>query len=582
MQEDGDRDNQVPYLAWDTPSNSRLRHTKPCYRDHVPIDDLICRFAKMRINTPPIEKVPQELILQILDNLRWYRYTNWLRSTSAREDLLNVCQTSRQLRAAATTILYRNPQLTTAKSVGCFFFTLTRNPGLVRLVEELDGPRLSRYLKRLAYTYFNAEDASVNGILSSRRHHAGNLLPREYHTGHIDQCVSSQMLEGILRLLPRLKLLTIPQGQLLDGPYTGQIRFENLKVLRISVPRHPETSFERCPESYNRRLLSWLEPRFIGARFPVLDCLMICTPTRRWSAYFVAGNGNSASNGPLERYVHEVEAVTTSLRGFGPAEWDLMSLQQPIFDPSKFLTLRFNTPGPWDCKYAPTQSWDLDRFLVTTGQGLRTLSLDWEGRPGEGYFSPGSDWLTNLNTHEHLKTLTVSLQVIFKCHQQFHTEVAIMKDNPVSHLRLLFPESLTVLRINEFITGVLTGGDRPNGADLETTRICKHNVAVYRFIQILRKYWLTVHGDRQLWFKRWKLLDRHRFKNRNMPPSRTGLSWIMGHGDKDTVGKGYVLVTRKPLGEGQDSFDKIAVLLEEGQSDFVYMDVQTFLSFGWT
>lgn len=106
-----------------------------------------------------------------------------------------------------------------------------------------------------------------------------------------------------------------------------------------------------------------------------------------------------------------------------------MTLQQPIFHPSTFHTLHFNTPGPWDYTYAPTQDWHLGHFLAATptGQALQALSLDWQAEPGTGLIGPGTNCLPNLNTLTHLHALTVSLQALFGNHGQFLVEVGGLK-----------------------------------------------------------------------------------------------------------------------------------------------------------
>ncbi|KUI69996.1 hypothetical protein VM1G_05276 [Cytospora mali] len=526
-------------------------HLAP-HRHHVPIENLIRHFSKLRIDTPPIEKVPQEIILEILENL--------VHPLADRRDILNLCRTSRQLQAAATTILYRAPYLNTAKSVGCFLFTLTQNPDLVPLVRGLICSGIAACNPRLAYAFWNEDDTTYNAMSTSFvKFGEGPLLGLD--SSPIPDRISSQLLEAILRLLPQISDLSIPQTQLLEGPYTSQARLQHLTKLSISIVYHPEASFVSCPAPYSRRLLSWLDPHSIGARFPVLTRLSVLTPTGQWMADLVPGDSSSIINGSPERYVERL--VTRRTKLCGPAEWEFMSLGQPIFDPSKFHTLLADNPGrdsKRSCHYATSQSWDLNRFLATTGRGLRTLSLNWQG-PHRlfGYFGRNNTQLTNLNSLTNLACLTVSLQVLFGQTRNFNDCVDKLRKSPSSELDHLFPESLQILRVNEFIAGLFENSFRPRFMD-EPSRIGDHNAAVDGFLQVLRDHWLAARGDRELWFRRWPVLDRPMYKNRHH--GRDGLSDFVGHPDvtaRWAQDEGFVSVARRSLAEKDEEEERTAV-----------------------
>lgn len=318
----------------DTHSSLRLRQFKAPYQHHVPIDDLTRCFAKMRMDTPPIKNVPQEVLLHIVEYLHVLKQHEVIVRHS-RRDILNLCQTSRQLRAAATTVLYRSVRLSSARSVGRLLSTLSQNPGLARLVRELRGPPLSDPPSLLAYVFLDAEDTSHNGIISnhqtSRYPGLKLLLAGVLFVGPIRDGVGNQLLKGILRLLPQLRSLVIPQAQIFGGPYTGQVRLEHLTDLCVSVPHHPETSFERCPGSYSRRLLSWMEPRGLSARFPALKRLAIRTPTGQWTAEFDGVYGGLRGDGTPGKYVSTLNIYRTNCDG--PAEVSYPTIREQLSSP---------------------------------------------------------------------------------------------------------------------------------------------------------------------------------------------------------------------------------------------------------
>ncbi|KUI55634.1 hypothetical protein VP1G_03055 [Cytospora mali] len=513
-------------------------HLAP-YRRHVPIENLIRHFAKLRIDTPPIERLPQEIILEILENIVHPLAAQHVTAAMTdRRDILNLCRTSRQLQTAATTILYRVPYLKTAKSVGCFLFTLTQNPDLVPLVRELFCSGIAAHNPRLAYAFWNEGDTTYNAMLAmltSFDKFGEEQLP-DLHSYPIRDCISSQLLEAILRLLPQISVLSIPQTQLLDGPYISQIHLQHLTKLSISIVHHPESSFIACPAPYSRRLLSCGWP----------------SSSR--------GDSSSMINGSSERYVERL--VTRRTKLCGPAEWELMSLGQPMFDPSKFHTLLFDNPGR-DAKhfgdYATSQSWDVNRFLATTGRGLRTLSLNWQGPPKLfDYFGLDEEHLTNLNTLTNLTYLTVSLQVLFGRARNFNDRIDELRKSPSTELDRLFPESLQILRVNEFITGLFKDDLRPRYPIGRLSRIRDHNSAVHGFLQVLRDHWLAARGDRQLRFKRWAILDKCMYMDRHH--GRGGLSDLVGHPDlwiKRPIDQGFVSVARRSLAEKDEEEDVI-------------------------
>lgn len=124
-------------------------------------------------------------------------------------------------------------------------------------------------------------------------------------------------------------------------------------------------------------------------------------------------------------------------------------------------------------------------------------------------------------------------------------------------------------------------------------RVFEHNVTTYRLLRALRRYWLLAPGDdsrsggrrrkRGLWFRRWEALDgRGRLGRYTTGLSRSGLSWVMGWRDEDTVGRGYVPVTGDGDGLGvEDDYDKVVVLDTNGRRGFIFLDGWRVRGFEW-
>lgn len=465
---------------------------------------------------PPITRLPHELMVEIgaivADQSSTPSELQAL-TVTAQQDLLSLCQTSRQFNGAATGVLYSAVYLATGRSVGCFLFTLSQRPGLAQLVKGVFGPSLSGPSPELPYAFWDFVDTTSDAILS-RNKFWEDPLPSEYFT-QIPERIGAQMVLAILQRLPHLKALALPQSQLIGGPYTGHMSLPHLTKLTISLVDQPEATFERCPAAYSRRLVAWLDPCCIGARFPSLEVLEIITPTGRWAAELVPG---PAVDGCPQRYAESL--TTTRTDPCGPAELDLVSLEQAVFHPDYFRTLVFAGPGQacqGACWYAAGRGWHLGRLLETAGQNLRALSVEWEWEHDGWYFNQEMH-LAGLARLRHLTSLTVSLQALFGQSHEFKEAVDNMVMSPAEALAGLLPESLMVLRINEYTFGNDGGQEEED-----------HNFAVWYFLKIVRDNWLNAREGRELWFKRDPDLDRNQLAAVPVDPMRVCLRILLGH-----------------------------------------------------
>ncbi|KAK7736544.1 hypothetical protein SLS53_006975 [Cytospora paraplurivora] len=488
----------------------------------------------MSLDTPPSTRLPHELLVEIAAIVADQSSTTVEPrplTVTALQDLLNLCQTSRRLNGAATEVLYRAVYLPTGRSVGCFLFTLYQHPGLAQLVKGVFCPSLSGPSPKLSYAFWDFIDTTYNAVLSRNRFWE-EPLPSQYFTP-IPERIGGQLIMAIVQHLPHLKALTLSQSQLIGGPYTRDMRLQSLTKLTISVVDQPEVTFERCPAAYSRRLVAWLNPRCIGARFTSLEVLEIITPTGRWAAKLVPG---PVVDEHPRRFVESL--TTTRTDPYGPAEFDLVSLGQAIFHPDHFRTLIFASPGRKcenACWYASDRKWHLNRFLETTGRNLRALSLEWEWEHDGWYFNQEMH-LTKLMKLRHLASLTISLQALFGMSHEFNAAVDAMIMHPVEELAGLLPESLMILRINEYTFG--------NEGVQEAK---DHNRAVYYLVKFVRDYWLNVREGRELWFKRDAELDMHQLVT--VDPMRIHLRIILGHllRHADDIGGDFEQVPRSVL-----------------------------------
>lgn len=493
-------------------------------------------FGALHLYVSPIETLPQELLLQVFEHLVHpslvtagfpeqqaihrrdgtplrddepdiYDYVGAVK----REDLRNVCLVSRKFNMAATTLLYRCAQLAITKSPKSFMLTLSAHPDLQPLVKHVSVPTYrGRIGKRFNFAFSHDTD---NWTYSTEIWPPEN----EIHFAECREYFGGDLLRLMIPLVPNLRTLVIPQANLLDGPFTKDLVLRNLTTLRITLMIQNEQMFYIYGFSHAVRTTTWLTPDFIGQRFPALQRLEISTPNGRWEASLVSEEFDTAEGGSPLKYAESLK--TTTMLPMIPADWDIMSLKRPIFHQSKLHTLELDGPSVgchWAFEFGLGADWNLNRFCAEKGNGLRTLSLDWElhddddGDPGEPslqeiYF--GAEWrLITLDKLTNLAHLTVSLQVLFGYADMFWNWVEGMKTSPDTELAKLLPPSLRTLRIAEYIQGVSEEPwdslDEEEEEEEDHDAIRYHSRRVYRFLQALRAWWLLCEEGRQLWFRR--------------------------------------------------------------------------------
>lgn len=512
---------------------------EPEYRDRETPKEAV--LGELPCSNPPIGTLPQELLLEVFEHLvhhslvtagfpeqrATYRKDDFdlkddlpnqhgLVTAVDRKDLRNLCLVSRKFKMAATTLLYRCAHFAMMISPWRFLITLGAYPDLQPLVKHISVPTFGwRSTKRFSFAFFNGAY-----MLDSLRWRA-RVHPGENFVAEFGEYLTVNRLMLTLSLVSNLRTLVIPQDILIDGPLTKDLVLPNLNKLRINLMAQNEVIFQLCDLSNSDGTLTWLRPHFIGFRFPALQRLEISTPNGRWEADLVSEEIDLVEGGSPRKYVESLKTTTTFPTV--PAEWDLMSLEQPIFHPSKLRTLEFDGPGK-DCsrvfRIAKFRKWDLNCFFAEKGGGLRTLSLDWEVHDytvldeqtnldlPQFYFGPEGrlhtlDKLTNL-TH-----LTVSLQAFFGVAKTFWDWVDDMEARPENELDRLLPPSLRTLRIAEYIPGVYEEeSDVWKYEDEEFQNIRYHGRCVSRFLQALRTWWLPRDEGRELWFRRYTDLDQ--------------------------------------------------------------------------
>lgn len=505
-------------------------------------EDILDSLGELCLNTPPIESLPQELLLQAFGHLvhpslvtagfpdKWVKHysdhTNreedlngdGFGSAVDRKDLRNICLVSRTFKTVATTLLYRCAHLATAKSPERLLSTLAAYPDLQPLVKHISIPTYQgRFTARFDYAFSRGLMELNDGCHSRHR-----MISAE-----CEEVVEGSVIKRMMPLLPNLRTLVIPQLSFVDGPIINDLVLPKLTTLRIALMLPPEIIFETFGVRASLRTVVGLRPEVLGHEFPALQRLEICTVTGTWEAHFVSGDGEVDKCGCPLKYVDSLK--TTATTKVGVAEWHLLTLERPIFNSTKLHTLIFDGPGNefWrPCSVALKIDWDLNRFLSEAGSGLRTLSLDWEVHHMEEHDTQLSffgAWrhLVKLPQLANLTHLTVSLQALFGNTHLFCKKVIDINSSPDAELARIFPQSLLILRISEYIPGVYEfRGAIPDGPDYEneihgSSSITTHNLAIFCFLNFLRSFWLMRAEGRELWFRRYARLDWHARMSRN-------------------------------------------------------------------
>lgn len=449
-------------------------------------------FAKLRISIA-IDRLPPEILLKIIEHFAetwvltddpadWDVYTLDHHSRERQETLISLSKTSRSLSATATTVIYRCVHLATAKSARLFLRTLQTQPEVRSLVKQISCPHL--VYVRPAYAF--SHDLPNYDKLS----HVAALLHDK-----CDTIAYHELLE-ILQHIRHVRVLSVPQARLalVSGPWGGYLWLEHLRKLRISVPFLSSTSLDG---STLRRVLDWLHPNVIMTAYPALEYLEVLSPFGRWQAEL------TTSGPPLLWPGKFVKSLSTTLFSVDPCmDWHLMTLEQPVFDPSYCHTFHFSGPA-WTSHHQSDLTggnrWNLNRFFTTNGRSICVLSLDFRVSDFNRNVLFGARRITTLNELTNLTHLTISLDVLYGQDRFFAVRIGRMQHNPLAEINQLFPESLRVLRLNEYMTGIFTPM-----LILQSNyrfRLQSYLSAVCLFIHHLLHYWLEPRGDRELWVK---------------------------------------------------------------------------------
>lgn len=323
--------------------------------------------------------------------------------------------------------------------------------------------------------------------------------------------IGYQDLFEILYYIPHVKTLSVPRSEvgLITGPWGGGlVRLEHLTKLSISIQFQPSSKLRVGDPNI---ILRWLCPATIAATCPALRHLELLSPYGEWQAEFtevpVKIPGKKGHPGPAGKYI---ESLTTVSRvGGGCVQWNLMTLQQPVFHPSCFHTLHFAGPSPKNMHrlhVAQLSGWNLNVFLHTKGKGIRVLTLDWDTEAISAHrivlFGPAKH-ITNLKELTNLTQLTISLQVLYVSVETFQSEVIgqlLLQSHPVAEFNRLFPSSLKVLRIDDYMPTISWLMNLPQTAYLN--RIEPLSTTAALFIGKLQRYWLCDRDDREFWLKR--------------------------------------------------------------------------------
>lgn len=518
------------------------------------------KFARMALGDKtqsPIERLPGEILVMIAGHLSkpwiladklptpnwhpdwWYVYKTSIQQRS----LLSLAKTSRQMNAAATTLLYRFIHLSTPRSVYLFLWSIQHQPDLRRHVRQIACPQAGTNF----HSYTFADNAHPLDQLLEEE-----VPPHVSRGGYISfkgQSVNLEYLIHIVMRLQQVRVLSICQDQLIAGPhlrwvrkqgdsqFLQMLRMDYLTTLRISLSFLPEEFLHRCRDTHlASRTLDWLHTgssgnvNSLGFRFPALEHLEVLSPCGEWVAKLVSGAQISESGRIIEKFVQSLK--TTNITATGSAEWNMLSLREPIFNPSHFYELHLDGPG-WTNDivpiYAKQKKWHLNKFLQTNGKGLRKLTLNWATRycsNGRFYFGRAR-CLTKLSHLENLREFTVSLQVLFLNNATFSAKVNTLSQDMA--IRQFLPRSLQILRLVEHLPGVTTKTtlvqDWHNHGDLKT-----YNKTLRKFLSTLVPGWTNYGEDRKVWFKRWQKMDEYamlRCRNQKDPTVRITIGHIL-------------------------------------------------------
>lgn len=526
---------------------------RPTKRHQIVDDNLIEGFAKL-LSRRFLDDLPQEILLNIFQHFAepwvltddladWEVYTLDRDSRVRQQTLIALTKTCRRLNLPATSILYRCAHLPTHMSVVHFLESLRIQPNLAGLVKQVSCPH--EVLMSIPFAFIRPPgDEGSSSTALVRRMSCLIGVPRDVddpfqsYYAYYRFGVYRKVLDWILERVPGVRALSVTCHALWHKAHPiSNLPLERLSKLSIAMPAQPEVHM-RDPNG-DHPIVKWLTKSALG-HYPALKQLELLHPRGKWSARLVTVEATTepGSNG-IEKYV---ESLTTLRRTGGAfAEWDLLSLQQDIFSPAHFHTLDYAGQSrrcTGACSKIQPSGWDINRFLATTGRGTRRLNLDWENDHIQlGQLGP-TGTLTSLPMLTNLTHLTVSMQVLFQQQFIFYNQLNTISEDPGAGLARMLPPSLRVLRVSEFMLGVL----RPRDPGAEDRSVEAYNGLLFRFMELLRAHWLDARADRELWFRYCLRLERHpRMAGER---SRCMLRWLVSPQRHQDVGREFARVWR--------------------------------------
>lgn len=525
----------------------------PTKRQQVIDDSLIEGFEKL-LSQRYLDDLPQEILLIIFQHFAepwvltddladWEVYKLDRESRIRQQTLIALTKTSRRVNPPATSILFRCAHLSTHRSVLRFLAALRTQPRLAQLVKQVSCPQ--EVLMSVVYAFVRPS-GNQNAAGTSLVHKFSPPIGVPRPTGvpfqsFYSYCrvgVHRQLLDWILSRISGIRTLSVTfYSPWHRGLPISPMPLEHLSKLSVAMHNQPEV-YLTDPNGHHP-ILTWLSRSAFG-RYRALEQLELVHPRGKWIAHLVTveATAKSGSNS-IEKYVESLKTV--GLTGGGLSEWELLSMERDIFSPAYFRSLDYAGQSRrcnGYCSKIQASGWDINRFLSTTGRRITTLNLDWEHEhPQLNQLGP-TGTLTSLPMLTNLTHLTVSMQVLFNHQPIFLNELQTILADPEAELARRLPPSLRVLRVSEFMLGVL----RPRDPGAEDRSVARYNALLYSFVEVLRAWWLDARPDRELWLRHCLRLERHpRMAGER---SRGLLRWLVSPQRPQDVGRQFTRVYR--------------------------------------
>lgn len=548
--------------GWTSSAKRKLDGEGPTWLDYrqtkrrqiIP-DSLLDGFSKLQVLSPRrLDDLPQETLLNIFQHFAepwaltddladWVVYTLDRESKIRQQTLIALTKTCRRLNQPATSILYRCAHIPSSKSFMGFLSSLCTQPSLAGLVKQVScshgvlitvfrgfqtlksgpGP-LNTELVRLG--------SQQTGLSSRVGGSSGTRNPRN------NSIVNGHVLCSVLKRIPAIRTLSIKSSNPWSSVFpVSVLPSEHLSKLSIATGQSLGLDL-RDPKATKDPVLTWLNKSNL-CRYPALKQLEVVHRRGMWIANLATVEARNGS-GPRVMEKHVTSLTTRWRDGWGRGTWELLSLGQDIFTPEHLRTLEYGHQsqrwGGSPASNLQAPGWDLNRFLATAGRRITTLGLDWEHKHTQWAQLGPTGTLTTLPMLTDLTHLTVSMQALFRQAVVFQNQLESILQDPAAGLARLLPASLRVLRISEFMLGVLS----PENQFFEDYNVAAYNNLLFTFIEVLRAYWLDARGNRELWFRHCLELEFH--PRLAHVPSRCRLRWLVSSQRRHRVGREFARV----------------------------------------